>query len=452
MISDRKGSSDSRVVALPDECWMNVFTFLEATELSGSVGPVCSRSQRLSSQKDLWMSLLKSDFCASYSQRALLLTWMVMHQHFHPRQLYIFKRREHLLDLDIARAELQQRGEQAREQDRKQRRLRILNYILVRVTHLLLFVCLLASSVLLWLRQRKVLKLNFWVVFIPLFVFEAFLLGCALVTFLIYFQRSSSGWTFYWNRLQGSVRWLILYTSPCESITMLILAACMVPLTAAALEDETLPLAPRVVHMLHSTEFRFLAPFAAFWLIGLCFAWSIIRRRACSSGCIGSCFLLWLPLIAFSVLLYLRTSIVPDISPVCLFLPLILVTSVLILLASFLTVASFWLGWRGNRDWLEYASTTLIVVLTVLVPMLMLQFAVVGYLKGYLSTDHVFIPWMIWICGMLLFSIWQVFMPLKVSPTVPIDHLPRYWRQGQDLQSDTEMLLPPPTGRGGGAV
>lgn len=39
-------------------------------------------------------------------------------------RLYIFKRREHLLDLEIARADLHQRAEQAKEQERKQRRLR----------------------------------------------------------------------------------------------------------------------------------------------------------------------------------------------------------------------------------------------------------------------------------------------------------------------------------------
>ena len=41
---------------------------------------------------------------------------MHMHHSFHPRQLYIFKRREHSLDLEMARTELQHRGEQAREQ------------------------------------------------------------------------------------------------------------------------------------------------------------------------------------------------------------------------------------------------------------------------------------------------------------------------------------------------
>lgn len=63
----------------------------------------------------LWQALLRSDFCASLSHRAILLSWMAMHQQFHPRQLYIFKRREHMLDLEIARADLQHRHDQAKE-------------------------------------------------------------------------------------------------------------------------------------------------------------------------------------------------------------------------------------------------------------------------------------------------------------------------------------------------
>ena len=50
---------------------------------------------------------------------------------------------------------------------------------------------------------------RYYVVFSPLFGFEVFFLGAASITFVVYFQRSSVGWTFYWNRLQGTVRWFL---------------------------------------------------------------------------------------------------------------------------------------------------------------------------------------------------------------------------------------------------
>merc|ERR1740129_2041345 len=287
---------------LPDECWLKVFAFLEASELSGCASGLCAGALALSSQPQLWISLLHVDFCASFPQRALLRTWLSMHEHFHPRQLYIYKRREHLLDLDIARTELQQRGEQAREQDRKQRRLRTLNFVLVRVTHLLLCACVLACSLLLWLRVDQVVGWSFYIIFAPFFAFEVFVFVSATVAFVIYFLRGSSGWTFYWNRLRGAVRWLILYTSPAEGIAVLLLASSVVPLLACALEGDNL---------LPSKYPRFTLPFAAFWLTSLCFVCSLVRRRSFSAACVGSFVLLWMPMISLSVLLYLRLSVFP---------------------------------------------------------------------------------------------------------------------------------------------
>jgi len=115
---------------------------------------------------------------------------------------------------------------------------------------------------------------------------------------------------------------------------------------------------------------------------------------------------------------------------------------VLLIFVSSLVVASFWLGYRGNRDWTEYAAITLVTLLALLLPLLLLQFAILGYLSGRLSVNGVFIPWVIWLSGMLLCAIWQIFTPLSGSPSVPaIDRLTRA-RMPQDAQSDTEMLLP----------
>merc|ERR1740129_2177409 len=199
---------------LPDECWLKVFAFLEASELSGCASGLCAGALALSSQPQLWISLLHVDFCASFAQRALLRTWLAMHQNFHPRQLYIYKRREHLLDLDIARTELQQRGEQAREQDRKQRRLRTLNFVLVRVTHLLLCACMLATSILLWLRIDGVVGWSFYFIFTPFFAFEVFVFVSATVAMAIYCLRGKAGWTFYWNRLCAGGRWRLALQLP----------------------------------------------------------------------------------------------------------------------------------------------------------------------------------------------------------------------------------------------
>mmetsp|Transcript_122729 Transcript_122729/g.261916 ORF Transcript_122729/g.261916 Transcript_122729/m.261916 type:complete len:438 (-) Transcript_122729:129-1442(-) len=427
----------SRLLAkLPDECWLRVFTYLEAAELSGAASSLCAGAQALSNQPQLWVALLYIDFCASFAQRALLRTWLVMHQHFHPRQLYIHKRREHVLDLDIARAELQQRGEQAREQDRKQRRLRTLNFVLVRVTHLLLCMGLLTSSVLLWLRMDGVVDWAYYVVFGPFFVFEAFLLASAAVAYTIYFLRGSSGWTFYWNRLRGAIRWLILYSSPWEGLCVLLFACSIVPLLACYLEGDT---------PLPTSWPQFLLPFSAFWLTALCFVCSWIRRRAVSATCVGSFVLLWLPIVSLSVLLFLRLSVLPQIPAYAVFAPSLTVTSLLLIFVGFLVVASFWLGYRGNRDWTEYATITLLTMLTVLLPILVFQFAILGYICGVVSTNLVFLPWVLWLSGLLLCATWHIFTPLAGAPSAPMDHLTRPWRnqQDRDSQSDTELLLPP---------
>lgn len=85
---------------------------------------------------------------------------------------------------------------------------------------------------------------------------------------------------------------------------------------------------------------------------------------------LGSCLFLWLPLVTFSILLFLRLSLCDWLSPTVMMLPLLLVTCMLILFSSFLTIASFWLGLRGSRDWMDYATTTLLAILAFLLPML----------------------------------------------------------------------------------
>mmetsp|Transcript_44174 Transcript_44174/g.127789 ORF Transcript_44174/g.127789 Transcript_44174/m.127789 type:complete len:439 (+) Transcript_44174:87-1403(+) len=425
------------LAALPDDCWLKIFAFLEAVELSSCASPLCAGAQALASQPQLWVTLLYLDFCASFAQRAVLRTWLAMHRQFHPRQLYIYKRREHSLDLDIARAELHQRGEQAREQERKQRCLRTLNFVLVRVTHLILCTGLLASSTLLWLRLDGRIDWAFYVVFAPLFAFEAFLLASSGVAFAIYFLRSSGGWTFYWNRLRGVIRWLILYTSPWEGMAVLLLVSSAVPLLACALQGDLLLPQPCP---------RLLLPFVAFWLAALCFLVSWLRRRACSAGCLGALLLFWLPSVALSALLFLRLSVLPQLPPYAIFAPSLVVTGLLLIFVSFLVVASFWLGFRGNRDWTEYATITLLTLLMLLLPLFLLQLALLAYMSGKLSTDGIFIPWIVWLSLLLLCAVWHIFTPLAASPSVPIDHLTRHWRRQhreRDPPSDTELLLPP---------
>eukprot|EP00403_Amphidinium_massartii_P003060 CAMPEP_0178376174 /NCGR_PEP_ID=MMETSP0689_2-20121128/3266_1 /TAXON_ID=160604 /ORGANISM="Amphidinium massartii, Strain CS-259" /LENGTH=109 /DNA_ID=CAMNT_0019996187 /DNA_START=48 /DNA_END=374 /DNA_ORIENTATION=- len=103
---------------LPEECWLRILSHLDASDLSGCAACLCAACRTLAGKPQLWVSLLYADFGMSMSQRVILRAWVAMHAHFHPRDLYIYKRREHLLDLDVARTEQQQRGKQVREQDR----------------------------------------------------------------------------------------------------------------------------------------------------------------------------------------------------------------------------------------------------------------------------------------------------------------------------------------------
>ncbi|CAK0866156.1 unnamed protein product, partial [Prorocentrum cordatum] len=107
-----------------------------ATMTNGPHNPVSRYYERQLSLLSRYhqVALLYSDFCASFSQRAVLRTWLALHQRHHPRDLYIHKHQEHLQGLGVARAELWQRAEQVREQDRKQRRLRAMNFVLVPPT------------------------------------------------------------------------------------------------------------------------------------------------------------------------------------------------------------------------------------------------------------------------------------------------------------------------------
>jgi len=429
--------TNTRVQPLPDECWLSVLSYLEASELSGCASVLCTGLLSLSRQQQLWIPLLYVDFCVSFAQRALLRTWLAMHQHFPAWQLYVYKRREHILDLDVARTEQQQRGKQALEQDRKQKQVRVLNFCFVRLMHLLLSSCLLASSVLLWLRLNGVIHWHYYVIFAPIFAFEVFVLLSAFVVFGIYFLRSSSGWTFYWNRLRGALRWLILHTSPGESALVLVLVSSIVPLLAFSLEGSSM--LPRWLP-------RFALPFVAFWLASLCLACSLLRRRSFSVGCASSLALLWVPTVLLSVLLFLKLSVFPSIPPYAIFAPGLVVTCFLLLFVGFLAIASFWLGYRGNRDWTEYAIVTLLALLTVLLPLLLFQLALLWYMNGTVSTNVVFFPWVTWLLGLVASAAWHIFMPLTTTSGVPpLDHLMRSWRPAQDLdtQSDMELLLAP---------
>lgn len=193
---------------------------------------------------------------------------------------------------------------------------------------------------------------------------------------------------------------------------------------------------------------RFTLPFVAFWSTSLCFVSSLVRRRSFSAGCVGSVVLLWLPTVSLSVLLFLRLSILPHLPAYVIFAPSLVVTSLVLFFVGFLVVASFWLGYRGNRDWTEYATVTLLTLITLLLPLLLFHIAILGYLNGNVSTDFVFLPWVVWLACLLMCAVWHIFMPLAVAPTVPpIDHLTRPWRHhDRDVSSDTEQLLLPPAG------
>jgi len=432
---------------LPDECWVRIFAHLEACELCASASAVCAGALALASEPRLWVALLHMDFAASLPQRAVLQAWVMLHEQFHPRQLYIYKRQERSVDMDVARRELLQRGEQVREQERRQRRLRILNVVLVRVTHLLLCATLLASFVLLWMKLGETIKCTYYVVLAPLMLFEVFLFASSIVAFAIYFLRGASGWTFYWNRLRGVVRWLILYTSPCEGAVILVSACAVAPLLACTLNGDL----PDI--MLRNPRFRYLPPFAVAWVAALVFACSVLRRRAFSVSCAGSFALLWAPLVCVSVLLYLKLSVVRDLPFYIVIAPSLGVTSALLLFVSFLVVASFWLGYRGNRDWTEYAIFALLTLLTVLVPLLLLQLACWARLDSRISNNTLFLPLVLWLSGLLICAIGHVLATLCGHGVSPGEHLGRPpWRQqDRDDYFDTELLLPP-TAIGGGVV
>mmetsp|Transcript_63374 Transcript_63374/g.137962 ORF Transcript_63374/g.137962 Transcript_63374/m.137962 type:complete len:439 (-) Transcript_63374:19-1335(-) len=426
-----------RLPPVPDECWLRIFAYLEATELSAAA-ELCAVAPTLARQTKLWLDLLCGDFCTSFTQRALLRAWLTLHPFLHPRELYVFKRREHLLSLDMARADLRQRGEQAREQERKQRRLRLLNCILVRATNLLLCISLLATSILLWLRLDRVVPWGFYTIFAPLLAFEVFMLITCSIAMTIYCLRSSSGWTFYWNRLRGGIRWLILYTSPWEGAIILLLSCSVLPLLACALEGDALLPRPSP---------RFVLPFGMFWLASLSFFVSMARRGSFSASCVGTFALLGLPAVSLSVLLFLRLAAFPQMPAYVIFAPSIGVTCLLLIFVGFLVVASCWLGWRGNRDWTEYAAIMLLTMLSLLLPLLLFQLAILAHLNGRLSANGIFLPWLLWLLGLLAWAAWHACTPLALAPTVPIDHLTRPWRQPErEPQSDTELLLPPMTG------
>jgi len=156
--------------------------------------------------------------------------------------------------------------------------------------------------------------------------------------------------------------------------------------------------------------------------------------------------LLWLPLVALSVLLFLKMSFFHHLSIYVVFAPTLGMTSLLLVFVSFLVIASFWLGYRGNRDWTEYATFTLLTLLTVLTPLLLLQVAILARLNSKISTNTLFAPWSLWLSGLVLCTACHVCTSLAAAPSAPMEHLTRPWRHAErDPHSDTELLLPPTT-------
>jgi hypothetical protein len=88
------------------------------------------------------------------------------------------------------------------------------------------------------------------------------------------------------------------------------------------------------------------------------------------------------------------------------------VTSLLLLFVGFLVAVSCWLGYRGNREWREYATVTLSALLTFLLPLLLVQLALLGYMLGWFPVDGVLIPWVVWASGVTLFALWHACTPL----------------------------------------
>jgi len=309
----------------------------------------------------------------------------------------------------------------------------------VHATRLLLCLCALLSSILLWVRLNHTIDWSFYVVFSPLFAFEIFVLASAVAAFTVYFLRGSSGWTFYWVRQRGTIRWLIIHTSPWETAIAILLGANVMPLLACALEGHGLLPKPLP---------RFSLPFFAFWLTALWFICSLIRRRSFSAACFGSFTLLWLPLVSLSVLLFLRLSIIPHLPVRIVLVPSLTVTVLVLLFVGFLALASFWIGPRGDRDWAEYAMLTMLTLLWLLLPLLLFQLALWAYFADRVSANVVFIPWVLWLSGLLVNAVWRTIAPFPAPPAVPpIDDLTRPWAQqrpdrDRNTHTDMEMLLP----------
>ena len=92
----------------------------------------------------------------------------------------------------------------------------------------------LASSILLWLQLSDAVSLSYYVVFSPIFGLEAFgpsfgrlfsevfYVIASFITFTAYFQRSSAGWAFYWNRrsVQACAR------TPCAAVSEVYKGRC----------------------------------------------------------------------------------------------------------------------------------------------------------------------------------------------------------------------------------
>jgi len=160
----------------------------------------------------------------------------------------------------------------------------------------------------------------------------------------------------------------------------------------------------------------------------------------------GSFTLLWLPLVSLSVLLFLKFSVLPDLPWFTVLSPTLGVTTLLLVFVGFLVVASFWLGYRGNRDWTEYATFTLLTMLMVSLPLQVLQLAILARLTEKVGNNWMFGPWAVWLSSLLICTIWHVVTSLA-TPGAQLDYFARPWRSlDREPHSDTELLLPPTTG------
>ncbi|CAK0788184.1 unnamed protein product, partial [Prorocentrum cordatum] len=219
--------------------------------------------------------------------------------------------------------------------------------------------------------------------------------------------------------------------SPHEAACVVLLLCSAVPLLVGGIEGDAV--LPRPYP-------RLLLPFVAVWTAALCLGLGVVRRRPPSASCVGSFVLLWLPLVSLSVLLFLRCSVMPQMPSLAVFAPGLVVTGLALVFVGFLVVAACWLGCRGNREWTEYALVTLLAMVTVLVPLLLVQLALLAYTSGSVGADGVLLPWTVWLAGLLACSVWQACMP---QVGVSGDPLSRTWRREGDRgdsASDTELL------------